>query len=220
MRIQGTETLAECHEVDSKPYGLSYGMWTVEWWRWAMSIPRLQNPLLDPSGMYAGINQPDRVWFLAGKFGSEDFDFPRRKCIIPLGRSILIPVINCEANSVEYPQLKTDQDLLCHVSKDLDSIVKRECFVNSHRIIPERVRSDPVIFTLTVNHELDGLDTGCHNIPSAADGYWVFLKPLPHGDYDIEFFGTCENGRLSAGAAYEIRIEQWPYAQNTETKGN
>lgn len=172
-----------------------------------MSIPRSQNPLIDYSGKYAGVNQPDKVWLLAGRFGSEDSDFPRRKCIIPVGRSILFPVINCEANSVEYPQLKTELDLLDHVSRDLDSIVKRECIVNAQRVTPERVRSDPIIFPLTVNKELDGLDSGYHDIPSAADGYWVFLKPPPPGNYDIEFIGTCENGRLSSGATYEIRVE-------------
>jgi hypothetical protein len=53
---------------------------------------------------------------------------------------------------------------------------------------------------------LDGLDRGCHDIPSTADGYWVFLRPPAPGTYNIEFVGTCENGRLSSGASYEIRI--------------
>jgi hypothetical protein len=201
-----TETLMECHKPNSKPYGLSYGMWTVEWWRWAMSIPKSKNPLIDNSGKYADINQPDKVWFLAGRFGSEDQGFPHRKCTIPAGKSILFPVINCEANSVEYPELKTEQDLLDHVSKDLNSIVRKECFANGHRILPQRVRSDPIIFLLSVNEELDGLDRGCHDIPSTADGYWVFLRPPAPGTYNIEFVGTCENGRLSSGASYEIRI--------------
>ena len=33
---------------------------------------------------------------------------------------------------------------------------------------------------------------------AAAEGYWVFLKPLSKGHYSIRFEGSCENGRFSA----------------------
>jgi hypothetical protein len=202
-----TEFLIESYEIDSNPYGFSYGRWTVEWWRWAMSSPRSQNPLMDKSGEYSHVNQPEKVWFLAGRFGSQDLDHPHRKCTIPAGRSVLFPVINCEANSIEYPHLKTERDLLDHVTQDLDSIVERKCIVNSQLVIPVRVRSDPVIFSLSVSPDLEGLDSGFNDIPSTADGYWVFLKPLMRGYYDIDFVGKCEYGRLSSGASYKIKIE-------------
>jgi hypothetical protein len=37
--------------------GKSYGEWTAEWWRWATGIPCATNPINDPSGANAGINQ-------------------------------------------------------------------------------------------------------------------------------------------------------------------
>src|SRR5215469_13877235 len=101
---------------DSSPYGITYGRWTTIWWQWILSTPRSVNPVLDPSGVYASLNQlPKDVWFLAGKLGDENRNFPNRFCVIPSGRSILFPVINCEANLIEYPELCTDQDIIARV---------------------------------------------------------------------------------------------------------
>ena len=56
---------------ESRPYGLTYGQWTVMWWKWFLSTPKAVNPILDESGKFASVNQPDKyVWFLAGKIGS------------------------------------------------------------------------------------------------------------------------------------------------------
>jgi hypothetical protein len=122
------------------------------------------------------VNQPvDDVWFLAGKFGTENKDIPQRQCTIPVGRSILFPIINCEANQLEYPELKTELDIIDHVSRDEDNIVKKGCFVNGERIAIERVQSDPPKFPVTINEDNAlGIKGGGSTI-AAADGYWVFL---------------------------------------------
>ena len=123
--------------ADCMPYGEMYGHWTVKWWQWFLSTPKSINPVLDGTGEYSHVNQPsNHVWFLAGKLADEDDELPNRFCRIPRGRSILFPVINCEANPLEYPELRTDQDLIARVKKDEDTIVKKECFVNGKRIPP------------------------------------------------------------------------------------
>jgi len=196
----------ESYAYDARPYGMTYGSWTVEWWRWALSIPNSLNPVIDETGRYSHVNQPADVWFLAGRFAGEDKHLPRRRSTLPAGRSILIPILNCEANLAEFPDLRTDRDLLDHVSNDIDTIVKKECFVNSERIEPVRVKSDPEIFTLNISEELEGPDRGGQDTRCAADGYWVFLKSPPVGLYEICFEGECENGKLMSGAMYEVRI--------------
>ena len=51
----------------SKPYGLTYGQWSVKWFQWAFSIPKDKNPIIDTSGKNCAINQNDQyAWFLAG----------------------------------------------------------------------------------------------------------------------------------------------------------
>ena len=71
---------------DSLVSGLSYGQWTVKWWQWSLSIPADRNPVLDNTGINAGENQPEDVWFLAGIWadGNTMKIFPKRECKIPV----------------------------------------------------------------------------------------------------------------------------------------
>jgi hypothetical protein len=195
------------YDNTSDPYGISYGQWTVKWWKWMLSTPKSINPLIDHLGKNAAMNQPtENVWFLAGKLGSEDKSFPLRTCNIPVDRSILFPVINCEANPIEYPDLKSEQDLIDHVTRDENTIVEKRCFLNDRYIPSLRVKSDPLIFNITLTDD-NIYDVNGGNTIACADGYWIFLKPLPAGDYMLSFRGSCENGRLSSGADYKLKIQ-------------
>jgi hypothetical protein len=190
-----------------RPYGSTYGAWTVKWWQWLLSIPSHMNPLTDQTGQYWNLAQPiSDVCFLAGNLGSTNRIFPERKIKMEFGRSILLPVLNCEANALEYPDLQTHEDLLRHVTHDVNTIVKRDCFVNGIRLNSERIPSDPRIFRVSINEDnAFGVKNG-GSTDAAADGYWVFLKPLPQGVYNISFEGSCEFGRLNSGALYELEI--------------
>jgi hypothetical protein len=193
--------------ADSMPYGETYGQWTVKWWRWFLSTPKSINPVLDPTGEYAYVNQPSvHVWFLGGKVVEEERNLPNRFCRIPNDKSILFPVINCEANPLEYPELRTHKDLIERVKTDEDTIDKKECFVNGNRIPVQRVKSDPAVFELSINEDNGANIKGGGNTYASADGYWVFLKPLPLGEYTLSFSGSCEYGKLNSGANYHLQI--------------
>jgi hypothetical protein len=194
--------------ADSIPYGETYGHWTVKWWQWFLLVPKSINPVVDGTGKYAYVNQPSmHVWFLAGKVVDEDRNLPNRSCRIPTGRSILFPVINYEANPLEYPELRTDQDLIERVKREEDSIIKKECSVNGKRIPVQRVKSDPLIFELRINEDnAANVKGGGGSTHASADGYWVFLKPLPIGEYIISFQGSCEYGKLNSGANYRLEV--------------
>ncbi len=190
---------------DSRPYGLALGEWTTMWWRWAMSSPEATNPVVDETGEFANFNQPKKVWFLAGCFAKDKKKFPRRVCTIPSKTSILIPILNCEVNLIECPNLKTKEEMMIYIKKDMNSIVKKECTVNGKKIIPLRIKSEPRIFNLNINENLKGSNGGGSTI-ATADGYWVFLKPLAKGFYDIKFASACEQGVLNSGAEYGITV--------------
>lgn len=196
----------EYFTLNDKPYGLTYGHWTIKWWQWVWSIPDSTNPLRDDNGKNANLNQPDKnVWFLAGTWATEKMiKVPNREVTIPSNRSILFPVINCEANPIEYPYLKTDEDIINHVVNDENTIVLKEAYINNIPIPSQRIRSDPILFPLKIpdkNNNNIHIDT-----KASADGFWIFLKPLPAGDYKIKFNGACEMGRLSTGANYNVTI--------------
>jgi hypothetical protein len=190
------------------PYGITYGGWTVRWWQWALSIPKSKNPVLDRTGEYACENQPPKdVWFLAGKLAEENRNPNIRSCKIPTGRSILFPVINCEANSLELPELRTELDIIQYIEKEEDAIVLKECYVDGNLTPAQRIKSDPIIFDLNmVNHNLFTEKGG--NTRASADGYWVFLKPPPKGEHTISFHGSCTKGKRNSGAIYYLQVCQ------------
>lgn len=189
------------------PYGKSYGSWTVEWWRWVLAIPKPVNPVLDNTGRHFNINQPENdVIFLAGKFADSKEEFPYRVCRIPHEKSILFPVINCESNKLESPELITNQDIISRVNSDENSIVQKHCTVNGVTIPSQRVKSDPMLFELYMDKDnLFGVAGGGTTYAS-ADGYWVFLRPLPKGKHKVQFQGSCEFGKLNSGAIYDLEI--------------
>ena len=201
-------TKVEYYLPDSVTPRGSYGNCTVLWWKWALSIPRDYNPVSDRTGTNAARNQPGDVWFLAGIWADEDQNkkFPSRKCVVPKNASVLIPVLNCEADDIEYPDIKTDEDILNHVTNQVDKIVKKECFVNGKSIPPLRIKSNPTIFEVDIHPDFDKKHRGGHTRAS-SDGYWVFLKPLSKGKYEIRFEGLYEYGKLKSGAIYNILVE-------------
>jgi hypothetical protein len=113
--------------------------------------------------------------------------------------------LNCEADTIEYPHLRNDQDILDHVLNQVDGILKKECYMNDQLVPSQRVQSDPHVFDLNVHPDFDKAHKGGHT-RAAADGYWVFLKSLPKGKHAVRFQGSCQNGRLNSGATYDLNI--------------
>jgi hypothetical protein len=186
-----------------KPYGYSYGRWTVKWWQWALSSPINMNPVVDNTGKYGGVNQVGPVWFLAGTVGENKV--PIRKCVVPFGKAILFPVINYEINQLEDPKLKTEDAMVKNVVEDINDIVKREAMIDGENIPTYRVQSSPSVFSLDVsNDNWLGISPGL--IKAAADGYWVFLKPLDAGRHEIYFHGSCSGGTRNSTARYFLNI--------------
>ena len=51
--------------IKSKPYGISYGDWSIRWWQWLLSITKSISPALDNAGKKATLNQYEpNVFFL------------------------------------------------------------------------------------------------------------------------------------------------------------
>lgn len=206
MVTQEPDAVQLFSETD-RPYGMTYGAWTTAWWQWIMPISHEKSPLLDETGENWNINQPSsEVWFLIGNFAKKEVSFPRRNITMEPGRSILFPILNCMATFLEYQDLKTHNDLLEHVEKDVNTVVKKELFINGKSYDATRVSTDPRIFRVSVSEHNAFEIKNSGPTDAAADGYWVFLKPLPKGSYIISFEGSCEFGRLNAGATYELRI--------------
>lgn len=193
----------ECYSIDERPFGISFGQWTVEWWKWLLSCPNPVNPAADTDGANSSMNQHGPVWFLAGTFGEKIVRY--RKSTIPYDRSILFPVINYEVNFLEKPEINTENELVTNAVEDQNDIIKVTAQVDHQLLTVCRVQSDPKLFIVDLPPE------NCLGLPStrieiASDGYWVFLKPLSTGLHKIFFHGSCSGGVRTCTASYDLTV--------------
>jgi hypothetical protein len=165
---------------DSQPYGLTYGEWTAKWWQWAESIPTENNPQLDETGedCAQAQNQTGPVWFLTGTSGGS----VERTCTISAGKAILIPVLN---NINIRAASETDEELLAGAKSLTDSVTILEFSIDGvplQNLWNYRIQS-PFFDVTLPNDNVFGISAGTYR--AVADGYWVFLQPLPPGQHEI-----------------------------------
>ncbi|MFB5600696.1 MAG: hypothetical protein ACE5SW_10785 [Nitrososphaeraceae archaeon] len=173
-------------EPASNPFNITYSDWTAKWWQWAYSIPKDIHPAYDSSGKFCQVSQKEPVWFFTGTFEHSVI----RYCEIPSDVGVLFPVLNSECSFAEYPEMKTMEELSNCAKKIQDTTVPEFVTFNGIKI-PNlenyRIQSELFNFTLPKNNILD-LPAG--TTQAVSDGNWMFLKPLPPGDYEVKFKGN------------------------------
>ncbi|HJU84890.1 MAG TPA: hypothetical protein VJ551_00210 [Nitrososphaeraceae archaeon] len=193
----------ELFAPNSRPFGRTYAEWTAKWWQWALSIPKTENPLVDENGESCAINQNGPVWFLAGTLKGP----AERSCTIPVDRAILFPVINFEASVAEGDGTK-DEELVARAKFEMDQITNIRamiCGTSVNELKQYRIQSPPFNVTLPADNVL-GLPA--QTTKMISEGYWLFLKPLEPGNYDLYSFGSCLAGRIRIGISYHLSIEK------------
>jgi hypothetical protein len=193
--------------MNEKVFGKSLGEYGNLWWQWASSMPAIESPVRDMTGLKCDVNQTGHVWFLAGGYGSSKIS---RKCSIPKGNFLFFPVINM----LNYPN--GNANLSCESVKSkaaMNNDYLRSFVVNidQHKIV------NPVFHRYSSPDCFDLLGKPPKNpqsptvYPSATDGYWVMLKPLPLGKHTIKFRAKYHNpeqayGMMIQDIEYQIDI--------------
>jgi hypothetical protein len=174
-----------------------------EWWQWAYSMQQTQSPVRDQSGSYCGVNQEGPVWYLAGGFGSSKIE---RACSLPADKHIFFPVINM----VYYAPPGSEASC---------EMVKRGAALNNSEFVYIRVALDGSELDQAQRFRL--ASKSCFNLfarvpkefdapsvdPSATDGYWIMLKPLPPGHHKLEFRAFYSR----PGASYGDMVQNISY---------
>jgi hypothetical protein len=193
----------ELYAPNSRPFGRTYAEWTARWWQWVLSIAKTENPLVDENGKNCANNQSGPVWFLAGTLKGP----AERSCIIPADKAILFPVINVEA-SVAEGDGTTDEELAARAKFEMDQITDMRAMIsgtNVNEVKQYRIQSPSFNVTLPTDNVL-GLPA--QTTKMISEGYWLFLKPLEPGKYDLNSFGSCLAGRIKIGISYRLTIEK------------
>ena len=161
--------------TDGPVAGVPLGDWTAQWWRWAQNAAIA--PYRDPDGRLCDMGQSGPVWFLAGTDGTIE---PTRRCVVPEGKYLLLPVINM----VYWQRTDVRKRMPC-------AELQRGSAVNNDRLVSAVVVLDGKPLGDMRLHRVrsDGcfaFDPEDASSPlAAADGYWLMLKPLSRGHHTI-----------------------------------
>lgn len=181
--VWGDSINPSVYSKGDKPYGLTYGQWTANFWKWVISIPQQNNPNNDPTGQKCAISQNDKVWYLAPTFGGT----AERTCTIPAGKPILFPLLVGECNYLENPELKTESQLRTCAMQGNEGSRSMEVTIDGVKLKNlENYRVQSPSFNVTwPENNFSSVKPGTTN--AVSDGFWVFLKPLSPGKHELEF---------------------------------
>lgn len=167
--------------------GVPLSEWTARWWRWAEAQPL--PPYLDPDGRLCDLDQHGPVWFLAGTNGQFQ---PRRECVVPEGRHLLLPIINM---LVKENRARADCATL-----QADAAVNNEHLLSAVVLLDGQPLGDMRVHRVTSDgcFRMDADDASSRL--AAADGYWLMLAPLSRGRHTLSVganYGTGQGGAFS-----------------------
>lgn len=228
----GQANLAEMNPwvvpVTAQYAGLTYGEWQAQWYKWALGLPATNHPLANTSDCSTGQSGP--VWFLGGLFCSSfstcDFQSVQRSCTVPRGKALFVPILNGNMSYIEGAKGLTERDLRqiaqWHGAEMNASIDGRPVqHVEAYQICkgtngcgtPEM----PLFtFTLAPHDNLFAFigetlnNDGVTPVPdglaseSAADGYYLLIKPMPQGHHTLHFRGVA--GTFALDVTYNIFV--------------
>lgn len=172
--------------------------WSRRWWEWAMSFDDDLSPVADRTGIQCGNRQSGDVFFLAGTYGTAR---TVRTCRVPADKYLFFPLIN-----YVFTPTRTGMPSCAQVTRDAERITEgaemlvlevdgvRYADLRRHR------QASPECFNAWARHP-----SGARLFPSASNGYYVMLKPLPRGRHTLNFGGALP--RMSQAVSYTLIVE-------------
>lgn len=179
-------------------HGLSQAEWSRAWWQWAASFDRRASPVSDKTGALCALKQSGPVWFLAGTYGTQR---TIRSCKVPHGKYLFFPLINyVVAPSPEVPiSCEEVTQSAAYRMEDASSLILDVDGVRTPRLMSYR-QATTRCFDLGAR-----TDEKMNMFPSAANGYYVMLKPLSRGKHEINFGGALPD--MLQAVTYTLEVE-------------
>lgn len=199
-----------------KADGRSFAELTQAWWRWAYRQRDGMRPTQDPTGAQCHVGQEGAVWFLAGTGGTGPVD---RKCTVPEGRYLFLPVLAVLETSV--PGRRRD----C-------SALRADALERVGQAVTYRVELDGTLLTPVRSASRDCFDAyadaehndpppGSH-APASTDGLWLLLPPLTPGRHRLvvearQATSGEAGGRIAQQFTYVLHVGAAPADENHDS---
>lgn len=171
-----------------KPYGLSYPEHIQNWWKWLLAIPAKDNPINDVTGEKCSLGQENTnnsVFYL----GINNGGVSDRTCKVPVGKGLLIPVMQVEISDLEMPGASV-KELSEAAKKDQDSVNSLYLKIDDKEykydnLTKYRTHTEP-FQTFWPNDAAFGIVKG-GNSTAVADGFYILTEPLTAGNHTIHY---------------------------------
>jgi hypothetical protein len=166
---------------NSRPYSISYNQWAVKWNRWAFGTPRPTNPLVDPTDCDRARQPVAGVTFLpvaVGATGEVTIE-----CTVPEGNAVLLTPMGmiCAAAIGDPPgRLRACARRIFAWVQSIEVTIEGESVPNINRF---RKVSGRFALNLPRN---DFFGVNARRTPAAVAGWFLMLRPLAEGTYEIE----------------------------------
>ena len=171
--------------------------WSRIWWQWAATFQRAESPVADQTGERCAGHQTGEVWFLAGTYETQR---TFRTCRVPRGKYLFFPLIN-------YVVMPNSAPISCNA---VTSTAARMTDGVSNLVL----RIDGERHGDLARHRQatrDCFDLGelatppVRTYPSAANGYYAMLRPLPPGTHVIDLGGILPS--MAQAVTYTLIVE-------------
>ena len=172
----------------SKPYGLTFGEHQKNFWKWLLEIPANESPLNDRTGEKCANGQSNTnssVFYLSMNNGG----ISERTCKVPVGKGLLIPVMQVEWSDKEAPGASVEE-LHKSAKKDQDSVNSLYLKIGDKEykyedLIKYRTHTDVFEVAFPDNGIFGVIEGGLSKV--VADGFYIITEPLIKGNYSIHF---------------------------------
>ena len=172
----------------SKPYGLTYAEHEKNFWKWILEIPANESPLNDRTGEKCANGQSNTnssVFYLSMNNGG----ISERTCKVPVGKGLLIPVMQVEWSDKEAPGASVEE-LHKSAKKDQDSVNSLYLKIGDKEykykdLIKYRTQTDVFEVVFPDNGIFGVIEGGISKV--VADGFYIITEPLIKGNYSIHF---------------------------------
>jgi hypothetical protein len=181
-----------------------------DFWSWQISIPCMpegEHPMDDQKGdkWSNGQSMEQPVIFLSGAGGRN----VQRKCTVPAGKRILIPVMTVVATEKEYPGSSV-AELADIAKKDQDNVKTLSLTIDGNRYTFEdlkKFRKHTGDFQVKFPKDgIFGVAKG-GSCSAVADGYYVLTEALTPGTYKIHFEGTIPSIPFGQDVDYTLTVK-------------
>ena len=194
--------------MNARPYGRSYPEWVAAWWQWAISQPRTGHPLDQIGDVECGTGRDgEDVWFLGGVVTISGT--LTRRCTIPAGVALFLPVLNTECSTLEQPPFYGSDEPTLRACTEAFSLANLHASIDGAAVPPDTLPEFTVtspMFDIQVPAENILLVPGPTTGQSVGSGAHLLISPLPPGDHVIRFGGDFADIDVKLDITYEITV--------------